>query len=767
VRRTRDALRIVFGALLVAVLAANAVRRGALQQAIMDALDALPGWVEVTFWVGYGLGGIYAVGVLVMMTIRVRRNPGAARDVALAVAAAVVMGLLLLRWREGLWLTVGPEFGTEIPEPLFPIVRVALVTAAVMAASPHVTRPLRRFGALMVGLVAVSGSGLGFGFPTDAIAAIGIGMIASGAILLLFGSPEGFPETAVIVSALRQLDVEVYDLEPASDQSWGTRRLLGTGEDGTVIEVKAYGRDAADTQVASRAWRSLMYRDAGPAPPLTRVQAVEHEALMMLFAGRAGVRAAEPLTAGLAGDDVAILAAALPGVALSAIPPDEIPDEALVEVWRDIGLLHDADLMHGSLRCEAIRLVDGGHLLHDFERASLAAGDRRHLDTIEFLFSLGAHVGADRAVAAARAGLGPERLAAALPYFQLPAISRAGRRPVPKPKALLAELTGTVAATTDIEPPEPVKLRRVSVRSLLMAALMLFAANALISQLAGIDYAAVWDVVKDASWLGLVVAFAAAHVTFVPEARSMMAAVGIPLPMQPLVLLQISTRFIGFAVPSAAGRVAMMTAFLVKYGVTRARAITQGAIDGFSGFLVEAAILLLALILSDQSYELGGDIELQAILLIVVGLVVLGAAVVVVVEKVRRLVLPVVKDAFGAVRSVVSDPKTAIALLANNFLARLTLGVTLWIILRSLGVGDISISVALTVTVATNLLAGLAPVPGGIGVAEAVLTSWLILVGVPEAPAFAATVVYRMVTFYLPAVEGFFTMRSLERGGYL
>jgi uncharacterized membrane protein YbhN (UPF0104 family) len=38
---------------------------------------------------------------------------------------------------------------------------------------------------------------------------------------------------------------------------------------------------------------------------------------------------------------------------------------------------------------------------------------------------------------------------------------------------------------------------------------------------------------------------------------------------------------------------------------------------------------------------------------------------------------------------------------------------------------------------------------------------------VPEAEAFAATVIFRMVTFYIPAVEGFFTMRSLEKGGYL
>ena len=94
------------------------------------------------------------------------------------------------------------------------------------------------------------------------------------------------------------------------------------------------------------------------------------------------------------------------------------------------------------------------------------------------------------------------------------------------------------------------------------------------------------------------------------------------------------------------------------------------------------------------------------------------------------------------------------------------LAVALWLILRSIGI-ELSVALVLVVTVATNLLAGLVPIPGGIGIAEAVLTSWLVLVGVPETSAFAATVVYRMWTFYLPAVEGFFAMRWLERRDYL
>ena len=300
-----------------------------------------------------------------------------------------------------------------------------------------------------------------------------------------------------------------------------------------------------------------------------------------------------------------------------------------------------------------------------------------------------------------------------------------------------------------------------------MLGLVLFAANALIGQLASIDYAAVWDVVRDASWFWLIVAYPVAHLIFFPEAMGMLAAVGAPLPLRPLVILQLSSRFIGLAVPSAAGRVAMNAAFLTRYGVSRTVAVLQGAIDGVSGFAVEVGILALALIFSDQSFDLGGDVNLQAILLVVVGLAALSVVLAFAVTKLRAMVLPVVREALATIGGVAKDPRRLGRLLFSNFLARLTSAVTLWIVLRALGVDDISIPVALAVTVATNLLAGLVPIPGGIGIAEAVLTSWLILVGVPEASAFAATVVFRMWMTYLPAVEGFFAMRWLEARDYL
>jgi hypothetical protein len=68
----------------------------------------------------------------------------------------------------------------------------------------------------------------------------------------------------------------------------------------------------------------------------------------------------------------------------------------------------------------------------------------------------------------------------------------------------------------------------------------------------------------------------------------MQYATGRPLPSRPLTLLQLSVRWVSLAVPSAAGRVGMNAAFLMKLEITATRAVVQGAIDSGAGFITEA-----------------------------------------------------------------------------------------------------------------------------------------------------------------------------------
>ena len=112
------------------------------------------------------------------------------------------------------------------------------------------------------------------------------------------------------------------------------------------------------------------------------------------------------------------------------------------------------------------------------------------------------------------------------------------------------------------------------------------------------------------------------------------------------------------------------------------------------------------------------------------------------------------------------SPSRAIGLFGTQLLIQLMWGLILWASLYAVG-SPIGLMPCTVVVVATGLFQGIVPIPGGIGVSEALMVGLLVPLGVASEVAMAATVVWRVATFYLPATEGFFASRWLERHGYL
>ena len=756
---------IGFGLLLVLWTAINADRVAAVEAALIDLAGSMPLWFDQVYEIAYFLGLLLIVGLVVSVLAQGSKRLDLLRDMALAIVVSIGVAILIVWLIGGTTPIVLPEFTQGDAQHAFPILRVAVLTGAVVVASPHLTRPVRRFGWLMIVIVAISGYGLGLGLPGDALGGFGLGLAVAGAVLLLFGSPAGYPDPVAVTSALADFGLVVRGIEPTRDQSWGVRRLEGSLDDGTSVAIKAYGRDAMDSQLFARLWRTVWYREGGQTYFYNRPQAVEHEALVLLMARRHGVTVSDVLAVGVGGDDIALLATVDSG---NEISEAQLTRETLVAMWGEVALLHDAGIAHGTLTVDVFEIVNGVPVLVDLAAASLSATDvRMSLDVVSLLYSTAVVVGSEAAVVAARAGIGDTSLIEALPFLQPPALTRVQRQSVTKPKVLVGEIRDAIAEATDTELPEPGKLRRVEWKSLIMPALSLVAAYALIGMLTDIDFAAVWDVVEGATWAWILLGFFIGQTAFIPEATGMLFATGYDLPLRPLVILQVSVKWIGLAVPSAAGRIAMNTLFLRKFGVSPTIALTQGALDGLAGFVVEAGVLLVALVASDLSLDLDTKDVNWSMILLIVGLLIAGSvAAVLRIKRLRELVMPVLKDAWGLLWSILKDPKRTFGLLGSNLASRALLAGTLWFILHAIG-APLSFVAALVATLATNLLAGLVPIPGGIGVAEAVLTSFLIVFGLSPEAAFAAAVIFRIATFYIPAGEGFFAMKWLETNGHL
>jgi glycosyltransferase 2 family protein len=747
-----------------------------LQQALTQFADALPEWAVALLALGYTSGLLYALTVVIVLVVH--RRWSAVRDMLLSAAFAGVVTLILVAVFDELWPPIFTEFVQGSTRPQFPVVRVAVVTAILVASTPYLARPIRRLGWAIVLLVSAAAVALALSVPSGAVAALGIGLVSAGAVLLIFGSPLGYPDTESVGAALHRVGIDVPDLAIGHDQSWGVRRLVGTTSEHVDVEVKAYGRDATDSQVMAKVWHALMYRGAARRITFSRLQSVEHEALVTLLADRAGTSVPEVLAAAAATDEVAVLVTTRPGAPLADLEEGaELRQEWLVSLWRQVSAMHAASVTHGNLSADAVRVTSDGFVIGDFAAGSVVFRESEAaLDVVHLLVATAGVVGIERAVAAAVQGIGTEPLASSLGYMQPPALTSRERHAMKGPSKFLADLRSEVASVTEAQIPEPVKLRRLGIRQIVTLVLVLLFLSALIPLLTGLDYSEIWSALANATWWLALLSVLVGQAAFIPMGTAMMSAVGRPIPLRPMTILQPAVAFISFAVPGMAGRVTMEGAFLYKYGVAPTVSVTKGAVDAFSGFLVQAVILILAFLTgaltlaqpasSSSSDGSGSDGVAWGIIALIVGLAIATVVVVLKVKKVHDRVVPEVRKAWEALAEVLRSPRLALGLLGSQLAVQLLWGLALWLALTALG-AHLSLISCTAVVVATALLQGLVPVPGGIGVSEAVMSAFLVPLGVSAEVAIGATVIWRVATFYLPATEGFFAAKYLQKRGYL
>jgi glycosyltransferase 2 family protein len=124
--------------------------------------------------------------------------------------------------------------------------------------------------------------------------------------------------------------------------------------------------------------------------------------------------------------------------------------------------------------------------------------------------------------------------------------------------------------------------------------------------------------------------------------------------------------------------------------------------------------------------------------------------------------LPQIRDAVASLRRSQKLAQLILGSIATELLFAIALGM----FARSMGY-PISIAELLVINMSVSLFASFIPVPGGIGIVEGALVVGLTAVGLPEAAAFATALLYRIATFYLPPIWGWFALRWLRHNHYL
>jgi uncharacterized membrane protein YbhN (UPF0104 family) len=535
---------------------------------------------------------------------------------------------------------------------------------------------------------------------------------------------------------------------------------------GEQLRVDAYGRDQRDGQVAAKLWHWIMYRDPGVPVFGSRLQQTEHIGYALVLAQRAKVRVPSLIRTGAAGPEAAMLITAAPvGAPLDEVGVSAITDAVLADAWKQILRLHDAGISHGTLDGHHVLVQDGKVSFDDFSSAD-ANADQYWIDrdSAGFLVATALLVGNDRAVAAAVDGLGKERVAALIPFVQpaaLPPRVSHGQKHLSKTlKGLRADLTKATGA----EDVPPLKIKRLSLVNIGMLAGILLALAIAIPSLEGIDWDSLTSEFEDATWGWVALAFVLWPLIPSAWGTALMGCVNKNLPFIPTITTQVSCTFLNLITPNGIGGTALQLDYLHHQDVPIASAGSAMVLSTGIGGAIQMVLFVVAASLTSTSFDLGGGGGSASLATIAVVAALVG--VVLFVPKLHDKVVPAVKRAAADIWAVLKNPKKGMQLFGGDLAGNLIYPALLGLCLKAFGY-DLGFAELVVVQVGAGMLGNVAPVPGGIGVQEAALTAGLTGFGIPANPALATVIVFRTITFAIPPIFGFLTLRWQRAHGYV
>lgn len=768
-RRAGDVAAAVLCIVGLALLSLVAIPPSGMEGALKAIISAVPSL----------MGGLWriltdilvlAAGALVVAALW-RRRWSVLRDMLVGVLIAFGVALLV-----GLLVTGQLDFRWGRPDPgdldrWVPWARLVWPVTLVGVAGPHIVRPFRVLGSWAIGL-GVSGAVLAqVVSPTLGATSLLIGLLAAAVTALIFGSPKGRPDVETVRIALAELGVEVTELSPTPTESKGVFVLEAVGDDGRPLIVKVYGRDAYDTQMVSTVWRRAWFRHSGSPVSAGRMEQVGQEAYLTLLAEQKGIPTHTVVTAGLVGNGDALLVLSRRGDTMAAA---DWNTDRLAGLLALVSRMHEARITHGQVDHEHVILVGDRIGLSDYRGSRISSDPWRHnVDLVQALVTGSTLLGAETAIDTALSVLHPMSVEEMLPYMQPDTLTTAQRKALKAAGLEVDELREQAARKLEVEAPELVQLRRVSIGSILRAVLPLLAFFALASVFAGLDVDLLLETLASAAWWFVLVGILISQLPRLSQTMSAMGSSPIPIPASRLYLLQLAQSYIALSIPGGAARIALNTRFFQRHGMATGTALAVGAIDSFTGFLSQMFLLGLVFFLTSATLDLdlgnATSSGLVQLLLWMIAIGVLAALVFLAVPRLRRWAFGFLRELWSQARGALdglATPRRLGLLLGGGILTETLFAVALGAFAVALGY-PVGLPELILIVVLVGLAAGVLPVPGGIGVVEAGIIFGLARAGVPEEAAFAIAILYRAGTYYLPPAWGLFAFRYLEKNKHL
>ncbi|WP_431781124.1 lysylphosphatidylglycerol synthase domain-containing protein [Streptomyces chumphonensis] len=325
---------------------------------------------------------------------------------------------------------------------------------------------------------------------------------------------------------------------------------------------------------------------------------------------------------------------------------------------------------------------------------------------------------------------------------------------------LLAQIREEVLRIRPQAPVAPVQLQRIRPRTLVSFIAGALGAYFLLPQLA---HDSVGDMITEAHWGWVLFAVAAAAMSYVGAALSLLGFVPEKVPFLRTVWAQVAGSFVKLVAPAAIGGVALNTRFLQRAGVRPGYAVASvGASQLFALGIHVLLLLTFGYITGkEQAPSIPPSRTVIAGLLTVAVLVLIVSAI----PPLRQFVGTRVRALFAGVvprmLDVAQRPTKLASGIGGMLLLTLAFVLCLDASVRAFG-GEVSFAMVAVVFLAGNALGSAAPTPGGVGAVEgALIVGLTALGGLPEGTAISAVLLYRLLTFWLPVLPGWLAFTRL------
>jgi len=770
VRRPLDLARfllalLVGGGIVLLAWAATSTAAG-LGDDLSSGVSLLPAPIVLSINV---IGGIGTLGlpIAAAVSLVVRKQMRLLFDSLIALLVA----FLVLTAAANLLATIGsPRLIVALAGSLSPNSTSTAPIIGGLVAFITVARLMGRrpWGAIIIvvtasiALVTVLSAGI-------SLAGVGVSIALGWAIGLItryaLGTPTTRPTGQDVAQALARGGFAVQRLVSEVTTRRG-RRYRAETVDGQVLRVTVLDRDLEGADIVRTLWQSLRLRDERGLDTLNMRRGLDHAALTGYAAMAAGAPVAELHLVAEVGPDAALMAFGF----LDAVPLHacaDLSEQDAIAAWQAVKCLHKHQISHRALTSDNIlRGADGRIWLVGQDQGSVAASDAAmRIDLADLLCTLSLLLGVDVAVSTGRTVLGDAELGRALAVMQPVALAPSTRAAMRKQRQLLVELRDALVQLRPGTPIEQIQLRRVRPRTLIMIIVGSIAGYILLSQLAQVDLA---TLITRANWEWLLVALLLSLVTYVSAAWSLSGFVPEKLKLHRTVMAQLAGAFATLISPPTLGTVAVNLRYLQRAGLHPALAAASVGVSQVMAFFIHILLLfpfgIAAGTQADLTFKPPQEVVIAVIAVAVALLALL--AVPVIRRPITKRLLPTLREVGPRLVTVAQRPLKLTEGIGGILLLNLAYIGVLVACINAFG-GSLSIAVIAMVYLVGATLGQAAPTPGGLGAVEAAMSAGLTAAGMDGGTAVSAVLLFRLVTFWLPTVPGYWSFTWLTRKGAL